>query len=61
MYKCLIFKFKWRIRFIFKISKGKVNYIFSDKTGTLTKNYMNFTNIIVNDVAYGDRYGISKP
>ena len=40
--------------------KGKINYIFSDKTGTLTKNIMNFKKIVINDIAYGDNYEYEK-
>lgn len=34
---------------------GQINYIFSDKTGTLTKNIMEFKFLCVGDVSYGDR------
>ena len=33
---------------------GQVNYILSDKTGTLTSNVMNFKKIIVKGIGYGD-------
>ena len=32
---------------------GQISHIFSDKTGTLTKNYMVFRKLCVNGVAYG--------
>ena len=32
---------------------GQVEYIFSDKTGTLTCNIMEFRNLCVNKVAFG--------
>lgn len=34
---------------------GKISYIFSDKTGTLTCNYMEFKNLCVHGVSYGDK------
>jgi len=33
---------------------GQVQMIFSDKTGTLTKNIMEFKNITINGTSYGD-------
>lgn len=32
---------------------GQINYIFSDKTGTLTKNIMQFRQIAIGDTLYG--------
>lgn len=32
---------------------GQVEYVFSDKTGTLTKNIMEFKNISINGKIYG--------
>ena len=32
---------------------GQIDYIFSDKTGTLTSNIMNFKNLIVDGEGYG--------
>lgn len=34
---------------------GQVNYIFSDKTGTLTRNVMEFKSMLIGDEFYGDR------
>jgi len=34
---------------------GQINYIFSDKTGTLTKNIMEFKFLCVGEISYGDR------
>jgi phospholipid-transporting ATPase len=33
---------------------GQVSYIFSDKTGTLTRNVMEFKNLMVGPHIYGD-------
>lgn len=33
---------------------GQIQYIFSDKTGTLTKNIMTFNKCSVNGISYGD-------
>ena len=35
---------------------GQVKYIFSDKTGTLTKNYMQFKKMSIGNKSYGDIY-----
>jgi len=35
---------------------GQIEYIFSDKTGTLTRNVMNFRKCSINGVLYGDAY-----
>ena len=32
---------------------GQISHIFSDKTGTLTSNYMDFRKLCVNGVSYG--------
>jgi len=32
---------------------GMIHYIFSDKTGTLTKNIMNFKRMTIGEVSYG--------
>jgi magnesium-transporting ATPase (P-type) len=34
-------------------SLGSVEYIFSDKTGTLTCNIMDFSNLVVDGIGYG--------
>lgn len=39
---------------------GQVAYIFSDKTGTLTSNVMNFKNIIARGKSYGNENTITK-
>jgi phospholipid-transporting ATPase len=36
---------------------GQINYVFSDKTGTLTCNVMEFKNICVMDSSFGEDYG----
>ncbi|PIO54169.1 hypothetical protein TELCIR_24474, partial [Teladorsagia circumcincta] len=33
---------------------GQVQYIFSDKTGTLTRNIMTFNKCTINGICYGD-------
>ena len=33
---------------------GQIQYIFSDKTGTLTCNVMDFKNICIGGISYGD-------
>jgi len=33
---------------------GQIEFIFSDKTGTLTQNKMEFKKCAVNNIAYGD-------
>ena len=38
---------------------GQVQYIFSDKTGTLTSNIMDFKKACINGVSYGDNYSLS--
>ena len=38
---------------------GQIEYIFSDKTGTLTCNFMEFKNISINGVSYGDDRSLS--
>ena len=40
-------------------SLGQVDYIFSDKTGTLTKNYMEFKKVSIGDYTYGLDCGLS--
>jgi len=35
---------------------GQIEYIFSDKTGTLTRNVMNFRKCTINGILYGDAY-----
>ena len=37
---------------------GQIEYIFSDKTGTLTCNLMEFKNINVNGISYGSLLNI---
>jgi len=39
---------------------GQVGYIFSDKTGTLTRNVMEFRYMLVGDKFYGDRKKFEK-
>ena len=38
---------------------GNVSYIFSDKTGTLTKNYMEFKKIAIGNYSYGFDTGLA--
>ena len=33
---------------------GQIEHLFSDKTGTLTCNYMNFKYMVVNGITYGE-------
>ena len=36
---------------------GQIDYVFSDKTGTLTRNEMRFKNLIIGDKIYGENTG----
>lgn len=36
---------------------GQIDYIFSDKTGTLTKNEMKFKYLVIGDTVYGEKSG----
>lgn len=38
---------------------GQIQYIFSDKTGTLTCNIMDFKNICIGGISYGDEDSIN--
>jgi P-type E1-E2 ATPase len=38
---------------------GQIDFIFSDKTGTLTCNVMNFKKLVVGNTAYGDIINVS--
>ncbi len=40
---------------------GQIQYIFSDKTGTLTKNIMEFKNITLNGTSYGEDRSYKAP
>jgi len=40
-------------------SLGQVDFIFSDKTGTLTKNYMEFKKVSIGDYSYGLDCGLA--
>lgn len=37
-----------------------MKYVFSDKTGTLTKNIMNFKHIIISGIDYGENRDFRK-
>lgn len=39
---------------------GQIKYVFTDKTGTLTKNQMNFKKIIVDGQAFGNRQDVPQ-
>lgn len=39
---------------------GQIQYVFSDKTGTLTKNQMEFKIALIGDYVYGDEDLIKK-
>jgi phospholipid-transporting ATPase len=38
---------------------GQLDYIFSDKTGTLTRNEMKFKHLVIGSTAYGEKTGYS--
>lgn len=40
---------------------GQIDYIFSDKTGTLTKNEMKFKYLVIGDTVYGEKSGYTGP
>lgn len=40
---------------------GQVDYIFSDKTGTLTKNEMKFKYLVIGNIVYGEKTGYTGP
>jgi phospholipid-transporting ATPase len=40
---------------------GQVGYIFSDKTGTLTRNVMEFRYMLIGESFYGDQNKFEKP
>ena len=39
---------------------GQISYIFSDKTGTLTQNLMEFKTACIDGISYGDEINMSK-
>ncbi|EGR33087.1 phospholipid-translocating p-type flippase family protein, putative [Ichthyophthirius multifiliis] len=39
---------------------GQVEYVFSDKTGTLTNNVMNFKCLTINGISYGEKNNLSQ-
>lgn len=39
---------------------GQIEYLFSDKTGTLTKNQMVFKKLSINGVIYGKTFKLSQ-
>ena len=39
---------------------GQVEYVFSDKTGTLTQNFMEFKNFVARNIEYGSQRGYKE-